>query len=171
MKTCFASFSSTISNLKIPQDRINTIYECTVDLITQFANFASGLASEKNGYTTCESIEMAMCYVCAEFRKYDNAYKRQKQVESRPNYVKSLEFAIGTHFEIKRLKNSNISVPRCLQSEGYYIPITQTVRSLFLNNKEFRNVYMKYNGSEPDHICEEGVYRGFCCGSVFKENA
>lgn len=157
--------------MKIPQDKINTIYECAVELITQFANFASGLTSENNGYTTSESIEMAMRYVCAELRKYDNAYKRQKQVESRPNYVKPQEFAIGTHFEMKRLKNCNVSVPRCLQSKGYYIPITQTVRSLFLNNEAFRNVYMKYNGSEPDHVCEEGVYRGFCCGSVFKENA
>lgn len=33
--------------------------------------------------------------------------------------------------------------------------------------------YISYNinkNSPGGHICEEGVYRGFCCGSTFKNN-
>lgn len=159
--------------MRIPEDRISQFYENAIELLTEFSRFVAGKLLEENGYSNSEKIEAAKFCVLSHLHKFKTAYKRQKFVESFPSYVKPREIAIGTHFEMKRLKNQNISIPKLLQSRGYYIPITETVRVLF-DNQHFRDVYMQFNSSnsiEREHMCAEGVYCGFCCGKTFKGNA
>lgn len=48
--------------------------------------------------------------------------------------------------------------------EFQYVPIVKTLEALFQND-DFKRVYF-----EPNHICEEGVYKGFCCGEIFRNN-
>lgn len=117
-----------------------------------------------------EALELAKSYCCEHLNKSSTSFGRQRQVESSLTFVKPQEFAIGTHFEMKRSKGRTISVPKILQSKGHFVSINETVKNLFNNNKVLRDTYFKYNESERDHTCEKGIYRGFCCGRVFKEN-
>lgn len=171
MKSALTSFSTTINSLKVPEDKINKFYECTNDLLESFSSFIGGLMAQDSGYTHLEVVDLAKSYVCDQLKRYDTAFKRQKQAENGATYVRLQEIAIGTHFEMKRSKKKNMSIPKLLQSKGHYIPVTETVRSLFKNRK-FLDLYLNYNGDSAlrGHTCENNVYRGFCCGRVFKEN-
>lgn len=162
-----------INNLKIPEVRINKIYQQTHELIREFSSFIGKLLEQNTGYSSLEAIDVAKNYFCDRLKMCDTTFKRQKQAENCSNYVKPQEFVVGTHFEMKRIKGDNKSVPELLPSKGHYIPITETLRSLFKNDNTFRDLYDKFNGShskDRDHVCESGIYRGFCCGSVFKNN-
>lgn len=170
MKSSLSSFSSAINSLKVPEVRKNTIYQCTNDLIDQFASFVGGLMTQDSGYTCSDALEMAKSYVCEYLNKSNTSYKRQIQVESCSTFVKPQEFAAGTHFEMKRSEGKNTSIPKLLQSKGHFISVAETIQTLFNNNKALRDLYFKYNEKERDHICEVGIYRSFCCGRVFREN-
>lgn len=170
IKISVDSFLSAINSLKVPEVRKNTIYLCTSKLINEFVNFVDGLMTQDTGYTHLESLDMAKSYVCGYLNKSSTSWKRQHQAESNATFVKPQEFAIGTHFEMKRSTGKTKSIPRLLQSKGQFISIAKTIETLFNNNKALRDLYFKYNESERDHICENGFYRGFCCGRVFKEN-
>lgn len=172
-KSMIDTFSTAMNDLKIPEIRIDQIYQQTNELIKGFASFASNLMTQNTGYTNSEALEMARTHFCEHLKKSQTAYKRQKQAECNSAYVEPIEFAIGTHFEMKKVKDKIMSAPKLLQSIGHYIPITETLRSQFKHNKFLCDTYMKYNSSDPknrDHVCDSNVYRGFCCGSVFKNN-
>lgn len=173
MKSGLASFFSAINSLSVPETRINRIYQCTNELIAEFANFVGDIMSQETGYTYLEAIEISKSYFCDQLKKSETAYKRQLKAENCATHVKPQPFAIGTHFEMKREKKQNKAIPKLVQSKGHYIPITETVRSLLRNNKYIRDLYIKCNGSDSKsrgHVCENNIYRGFCCGSVFREN-
>lgn len=172
MKTALTSFLFIINSLKVPEERKNTFYQCTKDLLESFSNFISGIMAQDSGYTYIEALDLAKSYVCDQLKRCNSTFKRQRQAENSATYVKPQEFAIGTHFEMKLSKGKNMSIPKLLQSKGHYIAITETVRSLF-KNESFRDLYLKYNAIDPcerGHTCQSNNYYGFCCGQVFKEN-
>lgn len=172
MKLALTSFLSTVNTLNVPEERKNTFYQCTNDLLESFSSFINGVMAQDSGYTHFEAVDLAKSYVCNQLKRYHSSYRRQKQAEHCATYVKPQEFAIGTHFEMKRPKEKNMAIPKLLQSKGHYIPVTETIRSLF-KNESFRSLYLQYNDIEScdyRHTCEKDIYYGFCCGQVFKEN-
>lgn len=106
--------------------------------------------------------------VHSEISLYETAYKYNKKISSSSTYVHPIEKAIGNRFEMKRCPKSNVAVPRLIQSTFQFIPITKTVKSLF-SNEEFRMMYLEHN-SDQNHVCTEGIYRYFCCGSVYQNS-
>lgn len=172
MNLALTSFLSTINCLNIPEERKNTFYTCTNNLLESFSNFVGGIMAQESGYNHFEVLDSAKSYVCDQLKKCHSSFKRQTQAKSCATYVKPQEFAIGTHFEMKRPKGKHMSIPKLLQSKGHYIAVTETVRSLF-RNPSFRERYLKCNqidSCESYHTCESDIYSGFCCGRVFKQN-
>lgn len=77
---------------------------------------------------------------------------------------------IGLRWETKRVKRGNRMsvVHKRIQSKMQYISLVSTLVSLF-EQEEFRDLYLKYN-LDNQHKCQEGIFRRFCCGEVFKNN-
>lgn len=69
---------------------------------------------------------------------------------------------------MEKLKNTSVKIPQRIQSTFQYISIKKTFHYLF-NREDFLNMYLNYNATK--HICKPKVYKGFCCGKVFKKNA
>lgn len=90
---------------------------------------------------------------------------------SNENYVEPIEKAIGTRWELKKVifKNRIIRVPRRLQCTLQYVPILQTIRSLF-SNHEFASLYFQYNDEiDSNAIGFDGSkkYSNFSSGSCY----
>lgn len=77
--------------------------------------------------------------------------------------------AIGTHWEMAKSKLNNITIPRLFQSKFHYISLRQRIHSLFMQ-KEFRDMYFEHNLGDNRQCCVEGLYKNFCCGSLYKES-
>lgn len=121
--------------------------------------------------TVLEVLNAAHKEVVSEIRKYDTEHKRNKIYEANDLYVKSNELAIGTHWEMKRDKNSQKAYPNHVQSAFHYVSITETLKSLF-HRKDFRKLYFDYNNitTGKKHRCTEGTFIDFCCGKIYKSN-
>lgn len=75
--------------------------------------------------------------------------------------------ALGTHSEMVKSAFTNTTIPRLLQSKFHYVSILQKLRTLF-EQKEFAEMYFEHNLGKKRHCCVDGIYKNFCCGSVFK---
>lgn len=126
---------------------------------------------EKNSSNKFRDILNAVNnYTIEKLKQNHSVYLRKKHVEQHDLYVPPLESAIGTHWEMQKLQFSTETVPRLLPSKTHFIPITSTVRSLF-SNQEFKNMYMQHNSQLERSTCEDGHYRNFCSGNVYKTSS
>lgn len=65
---------------------------------------------------------------------------------------------------MRRCKEKGIAVPRVIQSKMQYVSILDAIRTLFLRD-DFAKEYLN---KKRDHLCTDGVYVDFCCGSRYK---
>lgn len=73
--------------------------------------------------------------------------------------------AVGTRWEMKRDRETNVAIPHLIQSTMQIVPITKTLTALF-KNEEFRAAY--FEGNSEKSI--EGEYKSFRDGEIFKSN-
>lgn len=77
-----------------------------------------------------------------------------------------IEKSIGLKWKTAKLDpQTNIADHGLAQPTFEYIPILESLESAF-KNKDFEEMYIKYNNEK--HVCEVGVYKDFCCGSLYK---
>lgn len=90
---------------------------------------------------------------------------------SHPLYAAPQELPIGTRFELERIEGMNLAIPRRIQSTYEYVPISETIRSLF-RREDFKSLYMEYNSTtQSKHTCAFFffLHKRFCCGEKFKK--
>lgn len=109
-----------------------------------------------------------------KFRAVNSQRKRQHFFAERDSFIQPQLKAIGTHWEMKRDKNTGIALPTQVQSTFPYVPISKTLITLF-DRADFKKLYLDYNSSgtgniSEKHICEKGRYRDFCCSEMFSKN-
>lgn len=173
MMTSVQHCAEKIEILGVTEIVKNSIYSLIEDLLTQnyTFNYHSMKKNIKPDNYVFEVLEIAHDEVLNEVRKYNTAHKRNKIIEVNELFVKPENRAIGTHWETKRNFKSEIINPLHKQSSFQYVPITKTLKSLFLR-PDFQQLYFDYNdvsiGSK--HKCAEGLYKDFCCGHVHKNN-
>lgn len=95
-------------------------------------------------------------------------------ISSNKRFVHSRAFAIGTRHELKKrwVGGRTIHIPRLLQCKLQYVPILQTLKSLFSCN-EFSSLYFEYNENiKSNVVARDGSksYTSFNSGSCFKNN-
>lgn len=112
-------------------------------------------------------INTTSLIVSSEISMHDSLYKFGKNMMDRASYVHPEERAISSRYEMKVDKISKISIPRLIQSTCQFVPITDQLKIMFENEK-FRNLYFEYNSD--NHICVEGQFKRFCCGTIYKNN-
>lgn len=86
--------------------------------------------------------------------------KRQRDIEQSPFYISPRSLSCGQEATKRKLGEKNPLTNKELIFE--FIPITETLKSLF-KSSAFRNTFY-----EKDHSCTPGIYQGVCCGSLAK---
>lgn len=169
LKTFISSLIGNLNSLKLNRKESIVIFNLVNGLIEEFSESLIGLLGDNHSRMTCtQLVNTTKDLVQSEFSLYDTNYKFNKTVSSNSLYVHPEERVVGTRYEMKRDRDTKISVPRLLQSSLQYVPIVKTLESLF-RDEEFRKVYFEYNSEK--HNCEDGSYKDFCCGNVFKQNS
>lgn len=162
------SFANKVEKLATTKKVKNSVFNLVKELLAE--TYLFNINSMKNASTPdhLEVLNVAHNAVLNEIQKFDSVYKRDKIQKANKLYVECEEMAIGTHWEMKRDKNSQKAYPNHVQSSFQYVSITKTLMSLFQRD-DFKKLYFDYN-NEKKHQCTEGTYRDFCCGSMFKNN-
>lgn len=160
----------SIITLNLKQSDTNLIFKLCGDLIKNVNKLNSKLIEDDNGMTAAQILDVTTDLIGRKIYRFSSAFKRKQDIKSDILHVAPKEVAIGTRFELKKLKKDGkvLKIPRLLQSQLQYIPILETVKALF-KCSEFRNLYFAHNNGN-DHVCQPGRYEYFCCGSIYKNS-
>lgn len=171
IKSFLASFNDKISCMKMTQNDKDKIYNlCTILTRNSFL-FAKELINDENGMNTSFALNQSCEYICNHFLQTNTSYKRKKICQNNAKYVPPVSVALGTRFNMVNVPGTPTKYPRRIQNNMQYIPITNTIKSLF-SQHDFRKAYFMYNfGDECEsHTCKPGVYQNVCCGEVYQKN-
>lgn len=167
--------NSKIVTMDLKQKDTALVYGMLLNLLRCFKDTNKKWIAEDDGKTDAVQI-LDLTYdiayhSLASFRK---VYSRKKMLFSNANFVKPVEKAIGTRFELKKMRFQNriIHVPRQLQCSLQYVPILKTIQSLF-SCEEFASLYFGYNDKmNPNAIGWDGSkkYSNFSSGSCYAQN-
>lgn len=171
IKVFLESVKDKFNSFKITQKNKNDIYDTCVDLVKNSFIFANKLIQDQNGMDTVLALNRSSEYICSQLIKDSTQFKRNRNCEANDKYVAPISKGIGTRWIMDGSSHSPSRHPRRIQNKMQYIPITDTVKSLFLR-EDFRKAYFEHNFemSANPHKCKTGVYQNFCCGEMFKKN-
>lgn len=85
-------------------------------------------------------------------------FKRTRQLTQQKTFIEPIPVCYGTTLCTVTRNYKSVHINKALLF--YKIPLTQTLEALFDNNS-FKSMFINQN-----HICEPGVYKNFCCGSL-----
>lgn len=160
------SVIADVMAMKTTIDKKNTFIQLLKKVVNEMKHLNVTLLENSTGEPPCETVVAASTFVYEHLSMYDSVAKRDKLCQKNDQYVNIKEAAVGTHWVMKPLKDSNISIPKRVQSTMEYIPLLETIASFFKDDM-YKQAYFQHNQS---HICDAGRYEYFCCGQVFKDN-
>lgn len=161
------SFVAQISTMKISEENKNSVINLCKNLVLETKILSANLLeNNQTGSTSIETVSSAVAFVLDKLAMHDSAPRRHQKCTEKQQYVKPVETAVGTRWTMKHCKESNSTVPKIVQSKLEYIPITESVKSYFKDEK-FKKVYLDYNRSILN--CP-GIYKTFSDGENFKNN-
>lgn len=143
------TFAAKIMGLSLKQKDTNTIFETSIELLKNVTIFNKKWLSDAN-LQACPNDFMDFTFDIAyqHFLSYRSTYGQKKNLRRKEGFVEPVERAIGTRWEQKKMKlnGRTIHIPRLIQSTLTYIPILETLKSIF-KCEEFAALYFKYNQS------------------------
>lgn len=152
-----------INSFQLTHKTTDDIFNVISELVKKHTELCVNLLRKQNNCQVESILELGK-HACAEFEKYNSAYKRLKQYKSDPLYVEPQEMGWGMKWDYKYDANAESQQHFLSQTTFMYVPIIKSLKSLF-SNEQFKELYF----SNP-HKCTEGIYEKFCCGSVFKNS-
>lgn len=164
------SLVSEVHSYGLKYKTVDCLFKLFGKLVREVSNINISLIQSGDGVNALEVIDSTSDFLCNKIRDHDSKYKRQQKNEADCFYVKPEERAVGAHYEMKRERGSNLALPKLVQSKFQYVPITETLKSLFKCD-DFRKLYFDYNSANEEHgkhKCNAGTYVDFCCGNVYK---
>lgn len=160
-------FFKQIQSLNLNGVQTDKVFKTATALLSNFHFFCRAHVST-NPHNAVEILDVCNRDIVGELEKFNTEYKRQNFFKKQPDYIRPTPLAIGTHMEIKRDAKSKVRMPTHVQSSYNYVPLLETLQTLFSNEK-LCQLYFEYNAMKK-HVCSDGIYKDFCCGSKFKSN-
>lgn len=164
-----SNFSSNLLSLNLTEKN----YENVLNLLIETLKYSNKLTKDlvhKNCKATEDVFENIDCVhkkIRNKLCDLNTHYKLKKDIRKSPYYVEPVEKAIGLKWKNAKVDpQTNIPDYGLKQSTFMYVPILNTLESLF-KDKDFEELYIRYNRHEK-HKCQPGVYKEFCCGSVYR---
>lgn len=144
-----------------------------IDLMKNFKNVYEKWENEL--ISTTNAVDLLIEIICSHFQSFSSTHKRNKFLMSNNQFVAPVEKAIGTRQEMKKIVNVHgrtIRIPKYIQCTLQYVPILETLKSLFLC-EEFASLYFEYNQKlKSNEIGNDGskLYSCFNSGAAFAKN-
>lgn len=160
-------FFKSVVELGLNQITSDRIFKLATSFVRKIQVFSCQMLRE-NIPNPEETLNAAIDNILNKVKMFDSSSKRSKLIESHPGFVKPIECAIGTHWEVRRDPRTKTIQPAHVQSIFSYVSLIQTIESLFRDDK-FMKTYFEHN-RKLKHKCAENVYTDICCGEVFKQN-
>lgn len=125
-----------------------------------------------NNNSSQQLIDPLFDIALQHFSKFNSRYQRNKYFNSSEKYVKPVEIAVGTRWELKKAKSLAgriIRIPRLIQCTMQYVSILDTLKSLFAC-ENFVDLYLKYNQTDRSNTIGYDGSKSYTCfnsGNVF----
>lgn len=145
----------------------------SANFVSEFKHFNERLMVEL--CEPAEALRLTSDIAYEYFSSFNSTYKRNKKFSASNKFVAPIEKAIGTRWELKKCRageNHIIRIPKLFQSTFSYVPILQTLTSMF-SCEEFTSLYFDYNSKiRTNEVGQNGSkrYTCFTSGSVFVES-
>lgn len=163
---CFLKINQNIESNQFNENEKNIIYASFKELIEASCKLNRNiveLQNEAKEVTKINGLIMkAEDYIRNEINEYRTTWRRNKILEKSPSFVQPQQKAIGIKWDSKIIVNDNIVQHNLKQCEFTYVPIIETLKVLFSDEKfihAFKN---------SEHICSDNQYERFCCGKIAK---
>lgn len=161
------NFNSELFALMLNQEKSNQIYKMCISLVNNMKKFSNYLINDENGLNPSQALDISSTFVSHKLTDFSTNYRRCKKNASSELYVPPQQLSLGVRWEFVKGRDGIMSVPALVSCKYQYVPITQTIVSLFLR-EDFREAYLNYNGANEKRV--PGVYTDFCSGDVFRNN-
>lgn len=116
-----------------------------------------------------QAVQNGYDFISKKLKVINTLRKLKSYVKSNPFYVEPEELAIGLKWKKPKINtDTNIPNHKLSRSTFQYVSIHKTLKAIF-SDESFQNYYIKYN-TEEKHVCANGIYRDFCCGSTCQSN-
>lgn len=165
--TFFTKFKGETISLGLNIKQIDGIFKLMKQLLAE--NYeASKVLLEKHPSKADRIIQEVFQYSHYKLEDMDSITKRFNDMNFSSFNVEVDEVSSGYRWERTIDKNTGNVISKTVQSTFQLVPISKTLKALF-SYPQFEQFYMKFNENKV-HICEEGVYRSFCCGNIYEKN-
>lgn len=159
--------TNEIVHLGLNQKQSIAVFTFCVDLVAEIRDMNKQLLEQNMPTKPDEILELSADFIIDKLSSFQTTCKYKSTVAKNPFFVPPQQKTLGTRFEMKRIKSTNIAVPRVIQSKMQYVPLLDSIRSLF-NRKDFCDTFMNYN-KYGKHRCSDEVFKDFCCGYLYKK--
>lgn len=156
--------------LNLTQKNTDAVFISSLDLLAAFQHVNEIWQDNQINH----SLELTSDIAIDHISKFKSKYQRNKYFKLTKYYVKPVEKAIGTRWELRKVKKPDgriVRIPRLIQCTMQYVSIIDTLKSLFLR-EEFTDIYFEYNRTlRSDTIGHDGSksYTCFNSGNVYKK--
>lgn len=158
------NFFAGLLQLNLNEITINSIVALTGRLLNKTHQFCSKMMQIRTE-NPLEVLDSSMNLIVDRLHRFNTTHKRKQFVKNHKSYIEPQQFAIGTHFELKRDKNTGILEQVHKQSTFSYVSLPEIIKKMF-KEPHVRDAYFNYQSQK--HTCMPDVYQDFCCGSTFK---
>jgi hypothetical protein len=166
LKTALNDLFDDLNKMTLKDNDRNQVFSLCENIVNVFGFGVKKICTESKILSISEVVDVATDFVRSNINKFRSRYRRDRLFESNPLYVAPQEKMLGTRWEMKRNKKTNVATPYIVPNKMQFIPLTTQLRTLFLSD-DFRNEYFKFNN---EHNCTQGDYRFFCCGKTYQNN-
>lgn len=147
---------NVMNNSGLPEDTITNVFLGVKNITKSVVEMISS--------QNTESKKRKIDEVYDTLGNFTSKYKRQQYFSKTINFVEPKSVAIGFRWEQRIQKKTSIYKRQLVQNFFQFIPITQTITSVFKNNY-YRELFINFNES---HCCEPDTYKYSCCGKYFQ---
>lgn len=134
-------FSNKICAMFLTESDTITTFDLSISLMQKIGQWCD-LILKKRSKSDFRDIFMDVSNWTIEQLKANHSAIYGKKLERNDCYIAPNEQAVGTHWDMRKVKNRVETIPRLVQSKFHYIPISSTIKSLSAN-KEFTDMFYK----------------------------
>lgn len=158
MDAALDKFIADVNTLNVNSTIKTKIYKMSKDLVNAVYDFNLKLLEDRDE-SPSHTLEMTSSFIINKLSELDSDSKRDQLYKSCSLYVPPRQYSLGVRYA----NNKSDSMPEFVPCKYQYVPIIETLKSLFTRN-DFFDAYTKYNDSKNAN--KAGTYKSYRDGSL-----
>lgn len=165
----FDDFVCSVRSMNLPEKSTDKFFSHVERFVLNCQKLCKNLSPKDRQDEISSIVSLVTEYAVNKLKGRNTAAKRRRFLKSRVSYVEPIESAIGLAWKSKGACGQEIVDHKLIQTTYQYVPILDTLKSLFMN-PDFNRMYFDFNENRK-HVCSDGIYEDFCCGSIYKQSS